>query len=118
MRRGICFDDAGGVREVSNHRVTEGAETHRDGWRIWGLIIFLVVVSAGAVDVAVEEFFLGGFADFFDGDVEGEGDAGEFRVGVNGDLVAFDFGDGDVLYTCRCCSVVFAHSPWHTDNSP
>lgn len=55
----------------------------------------LVVVAAGAVDVAVGEFFLGGFADVFDGDVEGERDAGEGVVGVDGDGVAIDLGDGD-----------------------
>ncbi len=53
-----------------------------------------MVVAAGAVDVAVGEFFLGGLADVFDVDVEGEGEAGEGVVGVDGDGFAVDFGDG------------------------
>ena len=54
-----------------------------------------MVMTARAVDVAVLEFFLGGLADVLDVDVEGEGHAGEGVVCVDGDVIAFDPGDGD-----------------------
>jgi len=41
------------------------------------MVCALVLMAAGAVDVAVFECFVGGFADFFDGHVKVEGGAGE-----------------------------------------
>lgn len=52
------------------------------------------VARSVVVHVAVGDFFGGGGTDFADGDVEGEGFAGQRVVGVDRDGVAFD-GDHD-----------------------
>ena len=59
----------------------------------------LMVVAAGAVDVAVGEFFLGGIADFADGHVKVEMRSCERVVAVEGHFVIGDFFDGDDLRT-------------------
>ena len=68
--------------------------------------VYVVVVAAGPVHVAVLEFFLRGLAHFGDLDLEVEVLAGQRMVAVDGDHVALDAGDGHDH--ARCPSDVWA----------
>ncbi len=69
------------------------------------VVVVVVVSSAGTlvrvVDMTVCNFLGGGGADIADGDVEGEGFSGKGMVGVNGDGVAFDGNDDDIVRAVR-----------------
>ena len=61
----------------------------------WLVYVALMMNAASTVNVAVADFFRRGIAHFADVDVEGQGFASERMIGVDGDGVVVDFGDGN-----------------------